>query len=361
MRARECLEVFGQTPAAPQPAERAFHNPALLEHHKSLCGVRALHDLKLGPCRPTHRPGRLTALIGPVRDHPLQKGKEPPHLFQNTETAIPILHVARQNGAAEHQAERVNDGMALAPFDLLGRIIADRIDRAPPPFGSFHALAVHDRRRGAGLLAGQLAGLLVESMMQTPQRAVTLPTYEVVVHGTARGQVLGQGAPLTARAEDVEHGVDHLAQNNPALPARPARRDVHEGTGQLPFGIGHISWVTQALAVVGATGLGLPHQRASSTSSADQGITTASQHSTFLRTGSKVMAELKKATINDMFTENGKIRADGLMEHDMYVMQVKTPAESKQPWAYYKLVQTMPSDRAFGSLAETDCPLVKRH
>jgi len=74
----------------------------------------------------------------------------------------------------------------------------------------------------------------------------------------------------------------------------------------------------------------------------------------------KVMAELKKAKINDMFTENGKIRADGLMEHDMYVMQVKTPAESKQPWDYYKLVQTMPSDQAFGSLAETDCPLVKR-
>src|SRR3954454_239275 len=132
MRARECLEVFGQTATEPQPAERAFHNPALLEHHKALCAVRALHDLKLGPSRPTHRSGRLPALVSAIRDHPLQKGKEPPHLFQNTETAIPILHVARQNGAAEHQAERVNDGMALAPFDLLGRIIAHRVDRAPP-------------------------------------------------------------------------------------------------------------------------------------------------------------------------------------------------------------------------------------
>src|SRR5215211_2430921 len=132
MGARERLKVLGQTTAAPQPTERAFDNPTLLEHHKALCGIRALHDLKPRPRGPAHRPGRLPALIGPVRNHPLQKGKEPPHLFQNTEAAIPILHVARQNGAAEHQAERVHNRMALAPFDLFGRIIAHRIDRAPP-------------------------------------------------------------------------------------------------------------------------------------------------------------------------------------------------------------------------------------
>ena len=43
----------------------------------------------------------------------------------------------------------------------------------------------------------------------------------------------------------------------------------------------------------------------------------------------KVMAELHKAKIDDMFTSNGKIRADGLMEHEMYIMQVKTPSESE--------------------------------
>src|SRR6185369_3969372 len=53
----------------------------------------------------------------------------------------------------------------------------------------------------------------------------------------------------------------------------------------------------------------------------------------------KVMAELRKAKIDDMFTSNGKIRADGLMEHEMYVMQVKKPDESKYPWDYYRLVQ----------------------
>src|SRR5215207_4868404 len=132
MRARERLEVFGQTAATPQPTERAFDNPTLLEHHKALCGIRALHDLELGSRRSAHRPGGLFALVSAIRDHPLQKRKEPPHLPQDTQTAVAILHMGRQNGAAQHQAERVDDGVALAPFDLLGCIIAHRIDRAPP-------------------------------------------------------------------------------------------------------------------------------------------------------------------------------------------------------------------------------------
>ena len=74
----------------------------------------------------------------------------------------------------------------------------------------------------------------------------------------------------------------------------------------------------------------------------------------------KVMAELHKAKIDDIFTANGVIRADGLMEHDMYIMQVKTPAESKGPWDYYKLVDTMSGEEAFGKLADSTCPLVKK-
>ena len=74
----------------------------------------------------------------------------------------------------------------------------------------------------------------------------------------------------------------------------------------------------------------------------------------------KVMDELRKAKIDDMFTDNGVIRADGLMEHDMYVMQVKTPAESKYPWDYYRVVKKMSGEEAFGKLADSTCPLVKK-
>ena len=75
----------------------------------------------------------------------------------------------------------------------------------------------------------------------------------------------------------------------------------------------------------------------------------------------KVMAEMKKMKIDDMFTSNGKIRADGLMEHEMYIMQVKKPEESKAPWDYYRLVQTMSGEEAFGKLSESACPLVASH
>ena len=73
----------------------------------------------------------------------------------------------------------------------------------------------------------------------------------------------------------------------------------------------------------------------------------------------KVMAQLRKTKINDMFTSNGIIRPDGLMEHEMYIMQVKKPEESKYPWDYYRLVQTMSGEEAFGKLSESACPLVK--
>ncbi|HEY1724796.1 MAG TPA: ABC transporter substrate-binding protein [Steroidobacteraceae bacterium] len=73
----------------------------------------------------------------------------------------------------------------------------------------------------------------------------------------------------------------------------------------------------------------------------------------------KVMAELKKTKINDMFAKGGYIRADGVMVHTMYVMQVKTPKESKYPWDYYKIVRTMSGEQAFGPITGA-CPLAPK-
>jgi branched-chain amino acid transport system substrate-binding protein len=64
----------------------------------------------------------------------------------------------------------------------------------------------------------------------------------------------------------------------------------------------------------------------------------------------KVMTELKKTKINDMFAKGGYIRADGVMIHDMYVMQVKSPQESKYAWDYYKLLKQMKGEEAFGPI-----------
>lgn len=72
-----------------------------------------------------------------------------------------------------------------------------------------------------------------------------------------------------------------------------------------------------------------------------------------------VMAKMREMPVRDMFAESGKVRRDGRMVHDMYVMQVKTPQESKYPWDYYKIIKTIPGDEAFRPLSETDCPTAK--
>ncbi|MEG0973864.1 MAG: ABC transporter substrate-binding protein [Comamonas sp.] len=68
-----------------------------------------------------------------------------------------------------------------------------------------------------------------------------------------------------------------------------------------------------------------------------------------------VMAQLKQQKIDDMYTANGRIRGDGRMVHDLRLMEVKSPAESKGPWDYYKSIQIIPGDQAFASKEESKC------
>ncbi len=74
----------------------------------------------------------------------------------------------------------------------------------------------------------------------------------------------------------------------------------------------------------------------------------------------KVMAQMKKTPINDFFARNGQIRDDGRMIHDMYLVQVKKPEESKYPWDYYHIRQVIPAAEAFQPLAQSRCPLIKK-
>jgi len=73
----------------------------------------------------------------------------------------------------------------------------------------------------------------------------------------------------------------------------------------------------------------------------------------------KVMAELQKIKINDLFTKGGYIRKDGTMMHDMYLFEVKKPEEVTKPWDYYRIVKKLPGEQAFNTLAESKCSLIK--
>jgi branched-chain amino acid transport system substrate-binding protein len=73
-----------------------------------------------------------------------------------------------------------------------------------------------------------------------------------------------------------------------------------------------------------------------------------------------VMAKMREMPVNDFYAKNGRVRLDGRMVHDMYFVQVKTPAESTEPWDYYKVLETIPGDQAFRPLDQGGCPVVKQ-
>ncbi len=69
----------------------------------------------------------------------------------------------------------------------------------------------------------------------------------------------------------------------------------------------------------------------------------------------KVLAHMRKSKVNDMFAKGGFIRADGRMVHDMYLMQVKAPDKSVEPWDYYNVVQTFKGEEAWQTKADSKC------
>lgn len=76
--------------------------------------------------------------------------------------------------------------------------------------------------------------------------------------------------------------------------------------------------------------------------------------------GAKVVAKMKETPTDDVLFGKGSIQPNGRKIHPAYLFEVKTPAESKTPWDYYKLVATIPADEAFTPLDKSTCPLLKK-
>ena len=68
---------------------------------------------------------------------------------------------------------------------------------------------------------------------------------------------------------------------------------------------------------------------------------------------------MKTQPTDDPLFGKGTIRADGRKIHPVYLVEVKAPAESREPWDYYKVVATIPAEEAFRPLAEGGCPLAR--
>ncbi len=74
----------------------------------------------------------------------------------------------------------------------------------------------------------------------------------------------------------------------------------------------------------------------------------------------KVIAQMKATPINDFYTKGSIRKEDGRGIHDMFLLQVKSPKESTEPWDYFKVVTRIPGEEAFTKLADSKCPLVKK-
>ncbi len=73
-----------------------------------------------------------------------------------------------------------------------------------------------------------------------------------------------------------------------------------------------------------------------------------------------VAAKMREMPVDDFFAKGAKIREDGRLIHDMYLVEVKSEKESKGPWDYYKILRTIPGEQAALPLSESKCPLVKK-
>jgi branched-chain amino acid transport system substrate-binding protein len=73
----------------------------------------------------------------------------------------------------------------------------------------------------------------------------------------------------------------------------------------------------------------------------------------------RVLAQMRKTKINDVFAKGGWIRDDGRMVHDMYLMRVKSPEKSTEPWDYYDVAEVIKGEAAWTTKAESKCPLWK--
>ena len=76
--------------------------------------------------------------------------------------------------------------------------------------------------------------------------------------------------------------------------------------------------------------------------------------------GTKVVAKMKELPTDDPLFGKGSIRADGRKIHPAYLFEVKKPSESKGPYDYYKVLQTIPADKAFRPIDQGNCPLVAK-
>src|SRR5512139_297457 len=240
------LVIAVEAAIAPEPAEGTFHDPASRKHLEPVA-VGALHDLdratpqSLGPLDQ----GARVAAVGPdVFDAPARRlGKE---RGEQLPGSIAILNVGGQERHEEHEADRVDQEMALATIDLLAGVVAPLV----AGLGALDTLAVEDGRTGMSVATFDQAHVFPQVGVNLRPQPVALPYAEVVVDRPPRGEVGRQVAPLARRLDQIEDRVEELAEQvlaRTSLLGRLGETIVDE----VPFGVAEIRCVSHPKFVKG--------------------------------------------------------------------------------------------------------------
>ena len=126
------LEVFGETPTTTDPGESALDDPALGQNDKAM-QLGAFDDLEFPSAALCNRAGGLRRLISGVCENTFDERKHAARAaIEHEPRAVAILDIGGVDDDVQEEAERIDENVPLAPFDLLARVIARRIDRRPP-------------------------------------------------------------------------------------------------------------------------------------------------------------------------------------------------------------------------------------
>ena len=114
------------------PREGTLDDPAFWQNLEALSGIVAFHNLKFPCSRARHDESHFLAAIASVGEDALDEGEQPTRSAQQREGAIAILYVGGMHNDVQQEAQRVDQDVPLATFDLLARVVARRIEPRPP-------------------------------------------------------------------------------------------------------------------------------------------------------------------------------------------------------------------------------------
>src|SRR5580658_7627957 len=195
-----------ETAIASQPAKGAFDHPAAGQDNKLGRRVRTfdnVQDAAEGALRPGDQRSRITA-VGPDA---LNASIDRQRFFEEQARSVAILDVGWQHHDHQQQAHGIDQNVALDAVDLFARVVAAHA----AALAGFDGLAVDDASTGLALAVVDQTNLVAQVGMDAFQQPRLGPPPKIAVNTLPRGQVLGQIAPLAARAQKVEDGIEQFA------------------------------------------------------------------------------------------------------------------------------------------------------